>query len=310
MSSAWDGLENTPLVTELPHYAFGKNPEDPYYTRREVAEHCVEQFYKVCKAKKIGLQDYIFIEPSAGEGCFYDCLPTDRTIAMDINPRRKEVQQSDYLSWYPMNTEGKYVVIGNPPFGHRGAVALAFVNRSFLFADLVAFILPMSFFSNGKGVNMKRVINSTLIHNEYLDKDAFYEPGTGTPVSVNTVFQIWRKGKHKSAFVDYDVSDFVEIYTCCSAPSRYCGLGRGRNYDCFVASTFYGNDIRIVPTFEEVKYGSGYGMIIKKRRKTIMKILAKTDWIKYSTKATNSCRHIRMYHIRKALGDQGIGRTT
>jgi len=62
-------------------------------------------------------------------------------------------------------------------------MALAFINRSFLFADLVAFILPMSFYSNGKGSNMKRVQNGCLIHSEQLPKNSFYLPGT---IQTNT----------------------------------------------------------------------------------------------------------------------------
>ena len=36
----------------------------------------------------------------------------------------------------------KYVVIGNPPFGLRGQLALKFINHSYDFADYVCFILP------------------------------------------------------------------------------------------------------------------------------------------------------------------------
>ena len=65
-------------------------------------------------------------------------------------------------------------MVGNPPFGVRGAIALAFINRSLLFAEYVAFILPMSFHSNGKGSNMKRVQNGHLIHSEILENESFF----------------------------------------------------------------------------------------------------------------------------------------
>ena len=38
--------------------------------------------------------------------------------------------------------KGKYIVIGNPPFGLRGNLALRFMNHSYDFADVIAFILP------------------------------------------------------------------------------------------------------------------------------------------------------------------------
>lgn len=310
MSSAWDGLCNTREITELPHYAFNKQaPDDAYFTRRDVADHCMEKLRMICVEQGINLNDYFFVEPSAGEGCFYDCFPEGvEKVGIDINPKKPNFERADYLRWYPTNPDSNFIVAGNPPFGHRGALALAFVKRSFLFADLVAFILPMSFYSNGKGANMKRVEGATLLYNEPLQKNSFYEAETEVDVEVNTVFQIWRKGKHQSVFCDYDVSEYADIYTCCSSPSRYCGLGRGREYDCFIASTFYGNNIGIVSSFDEVKYGSGYGIIIKKNKKQILSALGKADWLEHSSVATNSCRHIRMFHIREALGKAGFGR--
>lgn len=305
MSSAWDGLENSLARTELPHYAINANmPNDAFYTDKSIAKKCVKNFRKVCREYKFKLSDYTFIEPSAGEGCFYDLLPPEK-IGLDISPQDKRISKADFLTWKP-HREGKYVVIGNPPFGHRGAIALAFIKRALLFADIVAFILPMSFYSNGKGSNMKRVPGASLIHNERLPACAFYEPATGKPMSINTVFQIWMKGHCRNVFTDYDVREFAEIYTCCSHPDRYCGLGRGRKYDCFIAGTFY-NKIELVYDFKDVLYGSGYGLIIKKRKREIICLLRKADWKEYSTEATNHCKHIRMFHLRKLLGENGYG---
>ncbi len=308
MSSAWDGLQNTICITQLPHYAINKSlPEDSFFTDRDVAKSCMSTFLRVCDKNNIDLKGYTYIEPSAGEGCFYDIIPLGyKKIGLDILPRNPNIEQADYLRWSP-KIKSKYIVIGNPPFGVRGALALAFINRSFLFADVVAFILPMSFYSNGKGSNMSRVKGASLIHNEKLKSDAFYLPSNNKRMSVNTVFQIWQKGKNKQVFVSYDVSEYVDIYTCCSAPSRFCGLGRGRVYDCFVASTFYGKNTKIVHSFDEVNYGSGYGMIIKKDKQKILSLLKRADWGDYSSKATNHCRHIRMHHIRQYLYDNKIG---
>ena len=308
MNSAWDGLRNDRDITELPHYAINHNsPEDTFFTDREVAEHCFNAFMCVAEKNGINVEEYHFIEPSAGEGCFYDLLPPGRRTGMDIAPRNKNIKKADFLSWYPSQHE-KYIAIGNPPFGHRGAYALAFVNRAFLFADIVAFILPMSFYSNGKGTNMERVKNARLIHSEPLKGDSFYMPDTKTPMSVKTVFQVWEKGERTRVFNDYDVSDYAEIYTCCSSPSRYCGLGRGRKYDCFIASTFYRNkNIGIVSRFEDVQYGSGYGIIIKQKKREIKRILRETNWRKYASDSTNHCMHLRMNSIRRRLGDAGFG---
>ncbi len=314
MSSAWDGLANTQAITQLPHYAVNKRmPEDSFYTQRSVAKNCVETFLHICKRNKISLRSHTFVEPSAGEGCFYDVLPSNHAkLGLDINPgRHPDIAQADFLTWWPSSASDKFVVIGNPPFGVRGAIALAFVKRAFLFADIVAFILPMSFYSNGKGSNMKRVQalkpnGSKLLHSERLESNSFYVQDIQDMASVNTVFQVWKKGRANSIFCDYNVSDYAEIYTCCSSPDRYCGLGRGRKYDCFISSTFY-RDVSVVNTFEDVLYGSGYGIIIKRNKRQIMKLLKSTDWLQYCSDATNHCKHIRMFHIRKLLGEHGYG---
>ncbi len=305
MSSAWDGLENSLTRTELPHYAINAEvPEDAFYTRRHIASKCFGSFMQVCNSNGLDVSKHVFIEPSAGEGCFYDFLPKN-TIGLDINPGSPKIEKADFLTWKP-SKKGKYVVIGNPPFGHRGAIALAFINRAFLFADIVAFILPMSFYSNGKGSNMKRVAGAHLLHNERLPSDSFYWPETHKPMNVNTIFQVWKKGAGQGVFADYDISEYVDVYTCCSVPNRFCGLGRGRKYDCFIASTFY-SDVGIVYDFKDVRYQSGYGIIIKKDKQRIMSLLKNTDWTKYCSDATNNCKHIRMFHIRKLLGENNFG---
>jgi len=54
-------------------------------------------------------------------------------------------------------------------------------------------------------------------------------------------------------------------------------------------------------------YGSGYGLIIKKEKTEILSLLQKIDWTRYCTEATNHCKHIRMHHIKTALGEHGFG---
>lgn len=307
MSSAWDGLQNNERITQLPHYAVNaRAPDDGFFTRAEVAQYCYAVFCRVCAEAGIELDARVLVEPAAGGGAFFELLPPG-SIGLDVNPRAAGVERADFLTWYPWAARGrKFAVVGNPPFGVRGAMALAFLNRALLFADAVGFVLPMSFYSNGKGSNMKRVRGAGLLHSEKLRGDAFFVPETGEAMAVNTVFQVWGKGRRAQVFVDYDVSDYVGIYTCCTSPIRFCGLGRGRVYDCFIASTFY-KEVGIVRTFDEVAYGSGYGLVIKQKKREIMALLQGADWLRYCSDATNHCRHLRMYHIRKILGENGFG---
>jgi hypothetical protein len=303
LSSAWDGLVNNKSKTELPHYAVNKSlPADSYFTSPETAQKCIDIANRV-----IPDGDYIYVEPSAGEGVFYNLLPEDHRIGIELHDRKcPEFIQADYLTWYPKETDN-YIVVGNPPFGVRGAIALAFINRSFLFADYVAFVLPMSFHSNGKGSNMKRVKNGHLIHSEVLYGESFFSPDNNKEIKVNTLFQIWKKGEGKGIFLDYDISKYADIYTVCSSPDRLCGLDKIEKYDFYVSSSFFGESLPTVYNFEDVKYGSGYGVILKTDKEDILNKIDNVEWNDYSSLATNSCKHIRKYGIEKCLFDLGYG---
>ena len=191
--------------------------------------------------------------------------------------------------------------------GLNKKVALAFINRCFLFSDYVAFILPMSFYSNGKGSNMKRVINGHLVFSEILQNEKFHSPDNNKEINVNTLFQIWKKGEGDGLFKNYDCSEFIEIYTVCSSPGRICGIEDLGKYDFFVSSTFFGDTLSTVYNFDEVKYGSGYGVVIKKEKDKILKLIKSVEWNEYSSLGTNSCKHIRKHKIQKCFHDLGFG---
>lgn len=303
MSSAWAGLTNDKTKTELPHYAVSKKlAADSYFTSSDTAKRCMSIVNKVLPD-----EEYIYVEPAAGEGAFYDLFPSDRKIGIELHDReREEFIRSDFLTWYP-DQERKYVVVGNPPFGVRGAIALAFINRSLLFAEYVAFILPMSFHSNGKGSNMKRVQNGHLVHSGIMENESFFSPDNNKHIKINSLFQVWKRGVGKSLFPTIDVSEFANIYTVCSAPDRLCGLDKIGVYDFYVSSTFFGNSLHTVYNFDDVKYGSGYGIILKKCKNKIMEQIKDVEWNNYSSLATNSCKHIRKHWIEKCLYDLGFG---
>ena len=303
MSSAWDGLVNTWEETELPHYAFSKVlPVDSYFTSNETAQRCLEIFESVVDED---LSQHTWIEPGAGHGSFLDVFPSEKKIGVDIVNRMPYVETADFLTWSPDKNK-KHVTLGNPPFGVRGAIALAFLNRSLLWSDYVGFILPMSFLSNGKGTNMKRVQNGHLVFSKVLEKESFISPDNGKTVQVNTLFQVWKQGDGPSFFKEYDVSDIAEIYTVCSSPDRLCGLDKLEKYDFFVSSSYFGSSLKSVNTFDEVKYGSGYGVILKE--KIIKEKLMSVEWNNHASLATNSCKHIRKYHIEKVIFDMGYGK--
>ncbi|MDD9872789.1 MAG: hypothetical protein OXU65_04710 [Deltaproteobacteria bacterium] len=292
--------------SRLPWYALNdSDPKDLFFTKDEIAKYCWGVFKDVARSYNFNIRALTFIEPSAGNGCFMDLLPERRRIALDIAPRRRDVKRQDFLRWSPpADAKRRFACIGNPPFGVRGAIALAFINRAAIFADLAAFILPMTFESDGKGGALTRVDGFNLLHSEELPRDSFYMPNGGAK-KVNTLWQVWGKGVKPKTRPIRTCNSYIEVFTACTAPDRRCGMRRMREADWFIQSTFY-TPPKVVRDFSDVKYGSGYGIIIKRNKREINRILREADWRKYSSKATNSCRHIRMKHIRQVITDGGL----
>ena len=75
MSSKWDGLVNDLNKTEIPEYAINKSlPSDSYFTSDKTARRCFKIFNNTLSKENIDIEDYIFIEPSAGSGVFYNLI--------------------------------------------------------------------------------------------------------------------------------------------------------------------------------------------------------------------------------------------
>ena len=128
---------------------FSYSDKDQFFTplKYRILFQKTKDILDILSKRLVSLENYIFIEPSAGNGVFLNQFPKDRRIGLDIEPRNKEIVSQDYLEWTP-STNKKYIVIGNPPFGLRGQLALKFINHSYEFADYVCFILPQLFESD------------------------------------------------------------------------------------------------------------------------------------------------------------------
>ena len=168
---------------------------DQFFTKPAVARKCWQGLRAVLPAltkKEIG--DLFFIEPSAGDGVFYDLLPAGEAhrIGVDIAPRRAEFIAADFLTMpFPrVRAAADTVIVGNPPFGRRGELAVQFFNRGACLADTIAFIVPVIF--------RKHFIHKKLPHGWRwiktipLARDAFWTAQKST-YAVNTEFQIWTR---------------------------------------------------------------------------------------------------------------------
>ena len=174
---------------DIDYTKFTYKEKDQFFTPANISEYSIKTFKKIMKENNIDINEYTFIEPSAGDGSFTKLLP-ENTISFDIEPRYEKIIKQDYLKWMPQIT-GKYITIGNPPFGLRGNLALRFINHSVKFSDHLCFLLPPLFESDGRGAPMKRVDGYNLIHSEKIDTN-FYDPD-GKEIKVNVILQIWSK---------------------------------------------------------------------------------------------------------------------
>lgn len=171
------------LGDTIDYSLYNFNTKDQFYTPISTALHCYSRTCEILKKLGEDETQYTYIEPSAGSGNFLNALPSDRTIALDVEPRNsisiagaaRVINKQDYMDWSPKSDDKKYIVIGNPPFGLRGNLALRFINHSYEFADFVCFILPQLFESDGKGVPRRRVVGYNLIHSEKIPSTFYYQ---------------------------------------------------------------------------------------------------------------------------------------
>ena len=277
---------------------------DQFFTRPEIALRCNNQLLAMMQADGSPPDQFKFIEPSAGQGVFLDLLPRERRIGIDIQPQRGDIEGNDFLSWSIKPNGYRYAVIGNPPFGYRAWLALAFVNHAAKFADYVGMILPMAFQSEGKGSPKHRVKGLELIHSEVLPPDSFTD-ASGKIVKVNALWQVWRKGEN-SRSQSKSCDQWIDLFTVDQRKERLCGHLRMHEADHFLQRTFYRDPPNIVKNFSEVRYVCGYGIVIKKKKSDVTNYLNSIDWREYSNLAAHNCRHISMYHIRNALVEGGF----
>ena len=177
-----------PSATKQDTGKFRKNTKDQFYTNVSIAASCIQ-----CLMTKLPfIKDYVWIEPSAGNGSFLHNIPsTIEKIGFDLEPMANDIQQQDYLQWeLPHSLKNKkIVVIGNPPFGRQSSLAKSFITKSCEFATIIAFILPKSFTKP----SMFRIFDARFhcIESTELERNAFTI--NGSPYDVPCVFQIWQK---------------------------------------------------------------------------------------------------------------------
>jgi predicted RNA methylase len=165
---------------------YRRNIKDQFYTHTEVSKYCI----KILQSYISNTSNYLWIEPSAGNGSFLNQIPSIyEKIGIDIEPNAENIQKADFLKWKPPNTNKKIVIIGNPPFGRQSSLAKAFIKKACEYATVIAFILPKSFTKP----SMNHVFEKHFhcIHTEDIKRNAFLI--NNIEYDVPCVFQIWQK---------------------------------------------------------------------------------------------------------------------
>lgn len=121
-----------------------KIPLDKYYTSSGLARYVIEKVNDIVGGQNITE----YLEPSAGQGVFLDYL-NKPYLAYDIEPddERDRIKRQDFLELDIKYKEGR-CIIGNPPFGSRMNLVVAFYKKSIQIGDYIAFILPVSQLNN------------------------------------------------------------------------------------------------------------------------------------------------------------------
>ena len=227
-------------------------------------------------------------------------MPDDRRTGVDIEPQCEGVIQADFLQWQP-DTE-KNIIIGNPPFGLRGNLALKFINHAHEFADFVCFIVPQLFDSNGKGSCKSRVEGYNLIHSEIIDS-SFYYPG-GVDVEVNCVFQIWSR-LHESTEERINLNNIIKIYSLSDGGTPGSTRNQKHLYSCdyYLPSTCF-KEMEVKTHFEDLPHRRGYGIVSLIDKQIMDSVMSEINWEEVSFKSTNGALNLRFDIIEKSIWDR------
>jgi hypothetical protein len=305
----WILLNKVPEYYKLDLYKINNIPidysllsdkeKDKFYTDKDTAKYCLDVLYGVLKSYEKNIEQFVFVEPSVGSGNFYNLIPNEK-IAIDIQPEIPDAITADYLTWTPSDLTKRYVVVGNPPFGLRSNMALRFINHS-QYAEYVAFILPQTFESNGKGSCKKRVKGFNLIHSEKVSPK-FYFPD-GKSVNVNVVFQIWAK-HHRIIEQSQTANTFINLYSVSdgATPSETRNKHMIGKCDFYLPITCFGEtSMCAYDDLMDVPKKIGIGIVVTQERDTLIPLLKNFHWHKIAFKSTNGAYNMRFDLVHKAV---------
>jgi hypothetical protein len=158
----------------------GAVKKSQHFTGRSEARRLYELTCRVIAEN--GITFDCWLEPSAGDGAFYDLLPAHMRLGIDIDSRRPDIVEADFLTFDGFAPGASYAAIGNIPWGENGPVK--FFNRCADHCSVIAFLVPLSFRRPHAINQLDRRFR--LLHEEVCPR--------GHPPLFPGVFQIWVRG--------------------------------------------------------------------------------------------------------------------
>lgn len=209
------------------------NNLDQFYTNPKVCKELVNDFFNMFYSIKTNLNQYTFIEPSAGSGNFIDAILSysynnqsinkEQILGFDLEPKKNNmIIKTDFLKLnlnkYKLD-KSKTIVIGNPPFGNKGKLALDFLNKCLKYSDIVLFILPKTFkrylLQKKIDTSAKLIYEKDLDSNSFLVDDRQYDVSCVAQIWVNKKVQKWSNliDKRKQNQITNIFGDDLKLFT-------------------------------------------------------------------------------------------------
>lgn len=248
---------------------------DQFFTKKDLAIRYLNILKEYLIANNI--QQNRWLEPSAGSGSFFNLLPKEDRLGIDISPKIPEVIDSDFLKYNLI--EKDYITIGNPPFGKNSSLAIKFFNKCSLHSKVVAFIVPKTF--------KKHSVISKLDDNFHLElsedvPDYGFEL-EGKSYNVPCVFQIWVKKdkKREKVIISRIHKDFI-----------FCK----KEEASFAIQRVGANAGRIKTDLKKIAIASHYFL---KATDEVKKIFEQINWnnVKYNTAGNPSISKIELVNL-------------
>lgn len=166
---------------------------DKFYTIPSYSKKCIDKVFELYDKSSFDL----IVEPSAGNGSFYNQLVFENKIGIDISPENENIIKMNFFEYNPPKNKHNILVIGNPPFGKISSLAIKFFNHSANWSNVIAFIIPRTF----RRPSVQNKLNK-LFHLKY-DEDVSIKPCCFIPkMMVKCCFQIWEKKNIERLFID------------------------------------------------------------------------------------------------------------